>query len=228
MKKIFFTVLCFVLVQLSFAQIPQGSWTATGTLGYTSRTEEAKSGNVELNRQSYQVSPGIGYFVTNNLELGLMAGYRYSEHDEKNSIMAGPSYTNYHEIKNYSAGVYARAYKFLVNNLAVYGQADVNYNFSDVSYKQVLSSFSKYELENKTETNYFSAAVRPGIAFFLSDKISLNATYGELSYSRNNEEQQRRELIFNETTTRDTSSESNQFQLVLSSSSFNLGLSFYF
>lgn len=234
MKKIILTALCAVLVQLSFAQIQQGTWTATGSSSYSQfkrQNNNQADDQLSYNHayKSFQLRPSIGYFVTNNVEIGVFGGYSYSDQLLESFMPNVSTNSAKYEVATYSAGLFTRAYKFIANNFAFYGQANVGYASSSIyNLNEVEGTFHKYMDETDTDSQHLSVSILPGITFFVHDRISLNATYGVLSYSRSDNEHKRKEFIFGQASTHEFNSGSHDLSLNLSSDSFSLGLSYYF
>lgn len=224
MKKILLTAFLGMVVHFVSAQTQTGSWSVTGSAGYNQNSSQSSDNRSESENKAFEFKPSIGYFVVDNLEIGIAGGYNYSEFTTINSHPAGATSSIIYKVNGYSAGVYAKGYKFLLNNLALFGQADLNYNTADISSVQKQSSFYLYERHIDTDTDSYSASLRPGISFFASERVSLNATYGALSYSKNTDDH----WISGSNESYGFTNESYRLGLDLSSSSFGLGLSFYF
>lgn len=233
MKKIFLTAFLGLLTQFCFAQLQKGTWSTTGSVGYSQTNEKTDAENdnqikYEREYKNLQLLPSVGYFVNDNLELGLTGGYKYWE-TELLSAFARASEKNTYSTESYSAGVYARMYKFLSNSLAVYGQANANYISSDVSYLfEGQNPYNKYMYTNTIDAKSFSASLSPGVSFFVHDRISLNATYGALSYANYNNDHKKEETFFGQNKVSEYSTSNYDLRLDLSSQSLNLGVSLYF
>ncbi|MEJ8804039.1 hypothetical protein [Pontibacter sp. H249] len=231
MKKIILTILMAVLVQIGFAQVLQGNWTTTGSISYykSQQNGDRYSISYTYEHKYYNISPTIGYVVANNIEVGLIGSYNRSKSNSEKIMDAGVSNTFYNDSRSWSAGVYTKAYKFLLSNFAVTGQADVSYDSysSDFAQKNIAYYYSN-EYVGEHERNYISATISPGISYFLSDKISLNLKYGSLSYTKMDNQAYYRNQAYNRDHLDDSAADGHSLVLNFSSSSFGAGLSFFF
>ena len=233
MNKLFLTALLFVLVHTSFAQLQKGTWVTTGNISYLRENQELKAATdaqpkFEGKYESLQLRPSIGFLVSDGFELGITAGYYYSDY-VRNTATKTYATANSYEIKSYTAGVYARKYKFLAANVAVFGQGDVNFVSSDVLSEFVGSgAFNTYKAIFRSDVQHFSVNLRPGVSFFVHDRISLNAMYGALSYSRSDMDHKRAEEFFGQKTSSQYETDAYDLRFDLSGQSLSLGLSLYF
>lgn len=233
MNKIFLTALLCVLVHTGFAQLQQGTWATTGNISYLRENQERDAATdaqpkVEAKYERFQLRPSIGFFVSDGFELGITAGYDYSDY-VRNSSTQTYATANSYEVKSYTAGVYARKYKFLAANVAVFGQGDINYIVSDVISEFVGSgAFNTYKADYRSDVKHFSVNLRPGVSFFVHDRISLNALYGTLSYSRSDMDHKRFEVIFGHNNSSEYSTDAYDLRFDFSGQSLSLGLSLYF
>ncbi|MBC5992333.1 outer membrane beta-barrel protein [Pontibacter cellulosilyticus] len=233
MKKIFLTACLGLLTQFCFAQLQKGTWTTTGTIGYSQSNDKKDALNdsqikFERDYKSLQLLPSVGYFINDNVEVGLTGGYKNSEMFVKSTSVRLTEASTY-GTESYSAGVYTRLYKFLSNNFALYGQANVNYISSDVSYLfEGENAFNKYMYANNVALRNVSVSISPGVSFFVHDRISLNAIYGALSYDKYNNDHKKEEMFFGQNKISEYSTSNYDLRLDLSSQSFNLGVSLYF
>jgi hypothetical protein len=230
MKKIVLTILLTVLVQLGFAQVLQGNWTATGSIGYNKSQQNGDrySTSYTYEHKYFDIRPTIGYVIANNIEVGLTGSYNRSKSNSKRIIAVDTLSTYYDDSKSWSAGVYTKAYKFLLSNFAVTGQADVSYYSYSSDFAQKNIGYYSNEYVGEHESNYISATLRPGISYFLSDKISLNATYGSLSYTKMDNQAYYKNQAYNRDHIDDSAADGHSLVLNLSSSSFGAGISFFF
>ncbi|MEN1783836.1 MAG: hypothetical protein AAGF77_01745 [Bacteroidota bacterium] len=73
---------------------------------------------------------------------------------------------------------FVRGYWSLHQRLALFGQAEYRY------FKTTLESIDEFPITGtrKNETNGYFVGVRPGVTYFISDVIALEATLGSLGY----------------------------------------------
>lgn len=165
--------------------------------------------SVETDRLAIGLFPRIGYSFSDNWMVGVRTGYSRSKED--NDLSLGPI-LNESESKTETLtfAPYVRRYGSLTKNLLFYVQGEAGYagSWSENIADQTNRSTS--------ESDRFYVAFRPGITFFVSQKLALESSFGILQYSSN-----KLETSGAETTT-------NGFDFGLDSSNVLLGLSYYF
>ena len=141
----------------------QGDAFISGSVGLSSQ----KTG--DLKSDTFNVSPRVGYFVTNNIALGVSLGYSHQSQDYRDATV---DYER--KISTVTAGVFGRYYLMPASKFSVFGQLGVNYASSK-------SKIERFDSEDKYNT--FDVAIAPGINYFISDHFALEATFGLLSYN---------------------------------------------
>ena len=192
----------------SQAQTTKGTVAFTGSLGYSKYNSKTDQKNNAIPfaefeppkniQSSLTLSPSIGYFLKDNLEIGASMFYRYSKSDNiSHSIIhtdgirrIDRQYNSLHDTKEKGFGIYARKYKFLTEKLAMYGTLSVGHRKSTLNsvYSSTTSDFKDYS-DTNTKHTMFSAVLSPGITFFASQKIGLNANLGAIAYNRDKREE---------------------------------------
>ncbi len=124
------------------------------------RIASATEGDIE--NYSFEFSPKVGYFVSDNIVVGGRLVYLKNETDNG----AGNSSEN----TNYGAGVFGRYYSSPNKKFSLFGQVGIDYFRSEVS-----------SVEFKTNT--FSFGLGAGLNYFVSKRFSLEALLGFLDYS---------------------------------------------
>ncbi|MBX2915910.1 MAG: porin family protein [Cyclobacteriaceae bacterium] len=139
-----------------WAQTTAGSISLAGGLEYSSNKSENVYGNVDYSSSSLNFRPSAGYFVIDNLEVGLQLG-----------IGSGKSqYEGSAETKNstFQVGPFARYYKFTSNE---------RFAFTGTLSFQIGSGTSSTG-QNELKTGSTSVSLVPGFTYFLSDKWALD------------------------------------------------------
>jgi outer membrane protein W len=132
---------------------------ASGTLSYSTQ----KTGDTKTNQ--FAVSPSFGYFVNDNIAVGVMIGYTsrdYKPTDEKYTTL--------------TTGLFGRYYFNPANKFTIYGQLQAGY----------VSSKSKTNFGDGTvefKDNGFAASVGPGFNYWLSNHLALESNFGIIGYS---------------------------------------------
>ncbi len=97
------------------------------------------------------INPEVGYFLQDNLAVGLGIGLSYETEGE---------------VFGYGFAPYVRYYFKTINNFSLYGQCQYSYASNDQDGHRA----------------YWDLGVKPGIAYNLTDRFALTATYGFLGY----------------------------------------------
>ncbi|MEW2920293.1 outer membrane beta-barrel protein [Muricauda sp. ANG21] len=193
--------------------IPKGTWNIGGDFSFgfhdQESTNEASTSN--LDRYLFSFSPRIGYVFADNWMLGLKAGYGFSKSD--NERIENGEFTGETENKGESISVapYIRRYFGVGKNLLFNLQGELGYS---ASWSENISGSS----ERATSTSdRFNVSIRPGITFFVSNKLALESSLGVLEYYATKSDQSNG---FDNT--------SSGVNLSLDPSSLFFGLSYYF
>lgn len=141
----------------------QGDAFISGSVGVSTQK------NGDLKASSFNVSPSVGYFVNNNIALGVSLGYNHSNQDYRDVTVDYERKTS-----TFTAGVFGRYYLMPASKFSVFGQLGVNYATS----KATIERF-----DSEDTYNTFGVLIAPGINYFISDHFALEATFGLLSYT---------------------------------------------
>lgn len=194
----------------------------TGSVSYGN----TKSGDNKMNR--FSVNPKLGYFITNNLMLGVEVGFTTDKRNQQQVY-------NFSQGTGFSSRVYNAEVKSTIISPTVFGR----YYFNPEKKFSFFSglAFSYLNIKNSSENsnlvfssqlnpnvnsnsssinqNGFLASFIPGVNYFLSNKFSLEANIGILSYSSIKADYQDAKAL-------------NTFNIGLNLSNVNLGLVYRF
>lgn len=166
MKKILILVFALALIGPGlFAQTTQGSLTFGGGFEYSSSKSDNVYGNVDYLTSTFQFSPNAGYFVVDNLEVGLRFG-----------ISSGKTeYTGFDPTKtsSFSAGPYVRYYKFTSNDRFAFTGA-VNVSFG---------SGKTTSTNTETKSGNLGIFIAPGFTYFLTERWGLDFQLQGIGFS---------------------------------------------
>lgn len=167
MKKIVLTVAAVFAFGFANAQeettegFKKGDVFISGAVGFGS----TKTGDFKTS--DFTIAPKAGYFVTENIALGVAFGYESSKIDNGNV-----DFTN----NTFSVGAFGRYYFTPASKFSIFGELGVNYNSYD----------DEFDLEAQelvdSKGNGFGIAVAPGVSYFISKNFALEAAFGILSY----------------------------------------------
>ena len=198
MRKTLFIFNALVILSLtSYAQIEKGIVQLEGQLNL-----EVLDAN-DISETSFSLIPNLSIFLNDKTSLGFITGY--SRVDGKYPVF-NTTTAEIIRVKRHSnvfqIGIYARFYKKVGDNLYLYLQPVLTTEFGKTK---------NFYDDNKFKTSSLRVYISPGISYFLSPKIGMTASFGNLSYSRDKMDDMKR----------------NHYKLNLSSS-IGLGLSYYF
>ncbi len=218
------------------AQTTQGTVALTGILGYYRNTGSADKEELGVRYdaldQDYTIAVAAGFFLQDNLELGASV---FMNNSENKSLT--PYYSHITDQRSdrqeKTLRIYARKYKFLTEKLAAH--ATLSGGWNNIAF-DVVNTATYLNAPNFTTTytiadhyNTYSAALSPGLSYFVSDKIAIGLNLGALAYSRYKVDEKFKNIDTRfPDNTYETKYTSHILELDFSSMNFNLGLSYFF
>ncbi len=191
--------------------ISKGTWNLGIEANLSTYNAESQNDGSSLDADRFSVGffPRMGYAFSENWMVGLRTGYNRTK--VENDLAQQPNF-NQSESKTevFTFAPYVRKYYGLGKNLLFYAQGEAGYvgSWSE--------NITNQTNRSTTESDQFYVAFRPGITFFVSQKLALESSFGILQYSSNKIESNGAETT------------SNGFDLGLDSSNILFGLSYYF
>ncbi|RYJ45747.1 porin family protein [Flavobacterium beibuense] len=163
MKKVLLSLTALFAFGLVSAQDTNGGFAngdlfISGTVGFSNES----TGDVKSN--GFTVSPRLGYFVSENIAVGVSLGYTSTTDKAPN--------TEDETLSMLEVGAFGRYYFTPANKFSLFGQLGVAY---------ASNKWEQGDLEAKS--NGFNIGLAPGINYFVSDHLALEATFGILGYS---------------------------------------------
>lgn len=191
-KKHLFIALLLISIQ-SFAQYNKGQLMVNGNIyGYSNKSNGANGGNSDYTyknkSQQFGCDLNVGYFLSNHFAIGIEEQISLYKNNSEN---ADPTYrnTNLNRNKSYFTGVFMRynqpiyKSKFGVFFKLANGYVIQKQNTETASYSDPFGNNSS-KTEKKGEGYY--GYLTPGLFYFVNNRLSLEATLGDLSYSKLN------------------------------------------
>ncbi|MBX2898080.1 MAG: porin family protein [Cyclobacteriaceae bacterium] len=167
MKKIVVMgVSMLIFFQVAKAQTTQGTVSVGGSFQVSTYKDQNYSQNFEYSSSSVEFNPIAGYFIKDNLEVGVQLGISTSQAKiGTNDPSRGSSF---------AMGPFARYYKFTSNEkFAFTVQAGLLFG----------SGKSSPPNGNDTKTSSFTMALSPGFSYFITPKWGLDLSLQGISYS---------------------------------------------
>ena len=187
--------------------IQKGTWNFGGEFSINfANSENIQDVKIENDRFKFEFSPKFGYTLENNLIIGLGLGYSYL----KDKVDYNDS-DRYNATSNtYSVFPYIKKIIPITNKFAFILQGELRYS----KYKNDFVEYTSL-IQNRSGDTFF-AGIRPGITYFLTKKIALEANLGSLGYSTSKYDDNISE-----------EGKANSFDFNLNSSNLNFGLYLY-
>ncbi|MCU4164403.1 outer membrane beta-barrel protein [Carboxylicivirga caseinilyticus] len=176
MKKVFFIVAFLAINLSSFAQTEKGKIIMSGTsdLGLSSTTTkfeyDGESYSDDIKSTQFNITPSLGYFVIDNLALGLSIDFESTKQK-----VSSDSYTS----NSLLFGPFARYYVGS-GNIKPYIQGDFLFGNQKSKY-----DYSGVNMSGESKNNVSAWDLGVGLGFFLNDFISLDLGlgYGSITMS---------------------------------------------
>lgn len=202
MKKLIFAAVAVLSITTGFSQkkttegFGKGNLFVSGTMSVNSSKEE------DFKSNSLTFSPKVGYFVSDNIALGLGIGYETGELTEGGTTAA--------ENKVFMANLFGRVYATPASKFSLFTQLNIGFGNSETEYTQFMGEFLPFE------TNYstFNIGFAPGFHYFVNDNLGLETTVGVIGY--------------NAMKNKDTDTKTNSFNVGLDFSNINFGIIYKF
>ncbi|GAA4038906.1 hypothetical protein GCM10022409_25710 [Hymenobacter glaciei] len=191
MKKTILSAFLLSAAQLAHAQsIPAGTISLGGSVGYSRSTSKTSgtSGNntssTETNSSQFNISPSVGYFVLDNLQVGLNLGYSSVRQPYTTSSLPYYSLPEPGPQTRLSVGPFVQYYKMVSEQFGFTGNLGAGYQREHYQTYYGGNSTSPDLLE--INGSGFYAGLTPGIVFFPIPRLGLNASMGALAYNHSN------------------------------------------
>lgn len=155
-------ILLFVtsMIYSAHAQTAAGNMMAGGSLNFYSNSVE---GNSDTGSSGLTFSPGLGYFIKDNLAVGVSLIVGTSTNDSGASKTVNTSF---------GLGPFARYYKYTSNeNFAFFGQAQFYF----------ISGKSDFTPGGENKSTTISFAISPGFSYFFNDHWALDFSIAGLT-----------------------------------------------
>ena len=191
MKKIFLlALLAMGTAEVRAQSIAAGTISLGGSIGYSRYTQKNSStgGNgtaysAETVGSQFSFSPSVGYFVADNLVVGLNLYYS-SQRDGQTTYSPSSSFVlkDLDPRTQLRVGPYVQYYKMLTGQFGITGALSAGYQ--NTRYQNYNNYGSNIPVIYDYKGSGYYASLAPGLVFFPIPKLGLNASFGSLGYSR--------------------------------------------
>jgi outer membrane protein W len=138
----------------------------TGSVGFSSH--KVPAGTEDIKTNEFNISPSVGFFVSDNIAVGARLGYTSVKTDDG----FGDDVTS----DMFSIGAFGRYYATPANQFSMFVELGFNYNSTTDNDGTGGEDF---------KSNGFDIALAPGISYFVSDNWAIEASIAALRYETN-------------------------------------------
>lgn len=207
MKKLLAIIAISIAALNSNAQTEAGKIILGGAVQYNS----SKNKGPESKISALFIAPNVGYFVADNLAIGISIGYQWGKNEQDVEQVGYQNYRIHNRAWNISP--YVRHYTAFSEQFRFFAQLSGSYNYNKM---ETNANPSGTPVSQKSNT--FIAQLSPGLAFFPSKRFGIEFALTGISYSHD----KIKGLPFAE------ESSSNNFGVSLNATSPRIGLQYYF
>lgn len=232
MRKLLALAAATLLAYGAAAQTTQGRLALTGAAGFSSGTgssDQEVNGRTSADKgSSYTLSPSIGYFIKDNLEIGAGVGYEKQTSEWTTPSAFNVTHSTY-ERKRDELRVFARQYKYLTERFALHTTlaGGIGTATQQLSYERSTPQYQSNH--NRYYDRVRTVSLSPGIAFFPTDRLALSANLGALQYehkaTHNSNWQKHQGTPIVDQDIHESKYKTNSFGLDFTSWNLNFGLS---
>jgi len=178
--------LTFAAAMSSFAQTSKGTLFLGGGLGFTSSSQKAtaKFGGTTVETDGdkatqFSIVPGVGYFIADKLAVGLdlsisTNSFQTPDNNDPDDYTKTTGTT-------FAFKPYARKYWMVGDNFGFTGTLGVGVGFG--SSKVEVKAGNTTVTNDGPKTTDLEIGVTPGIVFFPTNKVGIEANFGFIGYS---------------------------------------------
>lgn len=128
-----------------------------------------------------------GYFVRDNIAVGVLLGYTHNKSRYEETRTNGlqlVSTVDENKSTVMSAGFFFRQYKTLKQSkFALFYQVSGSVGFGELNYnRQNFSNGAQFEMSRTGKTSQFNLVVNPGLTYFVTNRIGIEAGFGQIGY----------------------------------------------
>ncbi len=166
----------------SNAQITKGSLMLGGSFGanITMESTNKLTGSSDIVNKGYtewNLSPTIGYFISNGLAMGL--SLEVNSIKIRTATSGNGRYQKHVMSNNLGVALFARKYKEILKNTYFYTEGSLSYvkgSFTD----QQADGLTSFEDGDKVDYSNIGVNITPGIAYFISPKLGIDFALNNL------------------------------------------------
>lgn len=219
MKRIILIFIVASTMLTAFSQTEKGKKSIGGSVRFLNDLNNSSSISTPAYDSKYlnlSVLPKYGWFIKDNLEVGinLNIGYLNYSTDYKDS-----GYSNNSEDRTYTYGLgfFAKKYYTVGDKLKFFINGSLAYDYLIIENNQITTN--SLSVNSQTMSNVFMIDITPGLVYFVTPKLGLEASFGQINYSFSNSTQKNDPSF---------KGSNNKFGINLNASSLYFGLKYYY
>lgn len=173
MKKLL--LLLLFVSQFTFSQTNEGTFIFSGNTSANFSQSKTKSGNFETETTNFDINPTFGYFVKNNLYIGLAGTFQFSHVNNDQDFITKSTLTVLMPSVGYYFPVEGKLKPFVSGS---FGYANLVEKYES-NFEPIFPdpAFEPIQIE---KFNGFAYALAGGASYFITEHFSLDA---QLSYN---------------------------------------------
>jgi len=227
-KKIVLVSVILLAVMTSHSQTEKGRRFIGGTfnLGKSSDSDSNTDNEYDTDLFTFRIAPEFGYFVTDNLAIGVNADYYISNrsHNHMSVIQPGYRWSEKYGEMGYGAGGFVRYYKKITDNFffTLNGRISCIHSIQKREYTSS-DPLSNYSNSYKNGANVMGVSVAPGLVYFVTPKLGIQSSFGAVYYNYTGSK-----TTSSTITNYQGKGKRNDYGINLNPSTFFMGLNYYF
>lgn len=188
-KLLIMGVLCAIAFTAN-AQTEKGRSFINGAIGFSSNKNESNSTGFSPSDQkstTFFVVPRFGYFVANNLVVGLGLGYTQNKNTSSSYTINSSNIVFYKQKavqRNLSVGPFLRKYVDIVDKFKFFAQVNAGVGLGKAENEVVYNAQSYGTSNTSNKFTSYNAALSPGFAFFPSKRWAIEFSFTLLGYNK--------------------------------------------
>ncbi len=220
-RNLLFSLLLVLLVQVSFSQVKEGAILLGGQFTFdVSKVDYGSNSFREPSERTvFIIQPQLGFALSERLIVGGSLGYRNVKNISTDFFFGGPSTIETTE-NLFAVSPFVRNYFGITEKFYFYLQGDASIGFG----KSTFEDENGNEFQPEANLTALSIGVRPGLSFFVSDKVALEAEFGFLGYTQ---EKSKQEFDIGGGNSETSEITDSNYGLNLNATTFNFGFSLY-
>jgi hypothetical protein len=222
MKKIFLLITITMSAVSGYSQIEKGKKIIGGQFGLSgsnySRVDSSTS--YKSATSMFQINPKIGYFIKDNFAIGVIGNFTISGGNGKKVDINSTSTSKGRSI-SFGVGGFARYYIKISDKFHFFVNGNILYTHSPYTHLEYTPTSNIQVFTSQPPTfNTISIAVSPGLVYFPSPKLGIEASFGNLTYNYLASK--------NKTVSYNNHYNSSSYGFTMSPAFLNLGMNYYF